>query len=125
MLRLLLGVDDDASTFRGFDVEKALAQIRCPDRFVKNTNLKRPAEDLAEGSSAKFCVGTCPSNTYADSDYLALWWIYVLPGSLALVLNLSAMACLALKEMAASRPAAGRMKSTDPDTVLLIRLSAV
>jgi hypothetical protein len=114
---------DDASTFRGFDVEKALAQIRCPDRFVKNQN--HPAEDTAEGSSEKLCVGTCPSNAYAHSDYLALWWIYVLPGSLALVLNFAAMACLVLKKMVVSRPAAGRMKSTDADTVLLIRLSAV
>jgi hypothetical protein len=75
--------------------------------------------------SALFHTGTCPSNAYADSDYLALWWIYVLPGSLALVLNVSAMACLALKTTVASRPAADRMKSTDADTVLLIRLSAV
>jgi hypothetical protein len=117
---------DDASTFRGFDVEKALAQIRCPDRFVKNQNLNRPAEkNMAEGSSEKMCVGTCPSNAYADSDYLALWWIYVLPGSLALVLNLSAMACLALKNRVASRPGPSRMKSTDANTVLLIRLSVM
>ncbi len=116
---------DDASTFRGFDVEKALAQIRCPDRFVKNQNLNRPAEDMAEGSSEQLCVGTCPSNAYADSDYVALWWIYVLPGSLALVLNVSALACLALNKMVVSRPAGGRMKSTDANTALLIRLSAV
>jgi hypothetical protein len=48
---------DDASTFRGFDVEKALAQIRCPDRFAKNKNVNRPTMDMAEGSSGKFCVG--------------------------------------------------------------------
>ncbi len=116
---------DDAITLRGFDVEKALVQIRCPDRFVKNQNVNRPAKDTAEGSNENFCVGTCPSNAYADSDYLALWWIYVLPGLLVLVLNLSAMACLALKKMLTSRPAAGRMRRTDANTVLLIRLSAV
>jgi hypothetical protein len=73
------------------NLTKALAQVVCPDRFVKN-----PAATLAEDASDFFCVGTCPSNSYSSSQYWVLWLVFTLPGMFAFVINVSALVSVAL-----------------------------
>jgi hypothetical protein len=84
-------VEQCVSVDPAINLTKALAQVVCPDRFVKN-----PAASLAEDASDLFCVGTCPSNSYSSSQYWILWLVLTLPGMFAFVINVSALVSVAL-----------------------------
>jgi hypothetical protein len=73
------------------NLTKGLTQVMCPDRFVKN-----PASALTEDASDMFCVGTCPSNAYSNSQYWVLWLVFTLPGMFAFFINVSALMSVAL-----------------------------
>jgi hypothetical protein len=104
----------NASRCRSFDdgtisVSKALDEISCPDRFIKNTAV------TMDGSDA-FCVGTCPSNAYSSDERSMLWQFFVIPGMVAFVVNLLALACLRLGT---------HSKRTDVATMMLICLAVM
>jgi hypothetical protein len=98
-----------------FDVSKALDRIdACPNRFLKNDQLNVRTAQARGQPEARFCVGTCPSNAFSDDEYWLLWWVFVIPGVIAFVINASALACLA----------SGILKrgTAEAATLLLIRL---
>jgi hypothetical protein len=90
------------SITKGFEVNTALQFVLCPTLFVKNDQIDAakivPFTRALVSESAlpadvffdnKFCVSPCPSFIFAEADYRLSYWVYVLPGMIAFVLNLS------------------------------------
>jgi hypothetical protein len=93
-----------------FGAEEALVFVSCPDPWVKQAYLdtaqveaslrNAPLQwtdemrdvDTSLPAAAyfdnRFCLSPCPSFAYSSGEYVAIWLCYVLPGMLALVLNL-------------------------------------
>jgi hypothetical protein len=93
------------------DMEKALVQVSCPDRFVKN------AAVVGGGAEAQFCVGHCPSVAYTEHEYWGLWLLYTVPGLTALVFNGGALFCFLSGKV--------NKKNIEGSTLLLIQLGTM
>ena len=92
----------------------SIFQVHCPARFVKNAGASVGGGE----TSSQFCVGTCPSNALVKDEQLVLWCLYVVPGSLAFVVNAAALISMRVAT------ASGTPK-TQATTVMLVRLSVL
>jgi hypothetical protein len=96
------------------NITKALHAVECPSRFLKN-KLATTGGSGKRGS--QFCVGTCPSIAYTETQHWTMYCLYAVPGSCVFVVNVIAVACIALKLVPT--------KSLDPDTNLLVYLASL
>jgi hypothetical protein len=99
---------ESTTSFPAFDAERASAFVTCPRPFVKNhridaTRIAPYTQALTSESALpedvfydnRFCVSPCPSFVFEETDYSLMYWCYVIPGVLALILNLGAFSRMA------------------------------
>jgi hypothetical protein len=129
-----VGEDEDAACFGfastdnsprfegGVDMAKALSNVRCPPRFVKNSHASIAGAGAEETKlSAQFCVGTCPSNATSKDQYAVLWHLYVVPGLVVLLLNAAAL-CGLISGTVLRRNKQGH---SDPTTIMIVGLAVL
>jgi hypothetical protein len=86
----------------GFDASKALQFVSCPEPFIKNEqadpskiapfiNAMVPESDFPPDVfyHNRYCVSPCPSFVFDDAEYRVMYLAYIVPGLLALPINLA------------------------------------
>jgi hypothetical protein len=113
------------------DLEKALVEIACPNRFISNAGVQLVVHDGVEVSnptdtdngalfkaSEMFCVGPCPSIVLTDVQYWALWILHTLPGMVGLSLNMWAVWVFSFGKVP-------RLYRNDQGTIFLVRAASL
>jgi hypothetical protein len=77
-------------TTYAFSIPRALDVIQCPYPFKKNTKASVEGLRTNEGVHSRFCVVSCPTTIYSDTENRVLWAAYVIPGSIATFMNFPA-----------------------------------
>jgi hypothetical protein len=77
-----------------FLMSQAIRFIQCPAPFLKNTKADLASLAANEGVHSKFCIMPCPSFVYSDAGNKIMWFSYVAPGTIALVVNFVATVSL-------------------------------
>jgi len=77
-----------------FSVESTKDVVKCPAPFVHN-----PTADLAgamsnSGLGSQLCIQPCPSFIFTTDENFQMWLSYVVPGCIALGLNVLATLCI-------------------------------
>ncbi len=78
-----------------FLMSQAIRFIQCPAPLMKNTRADLTSLAANEGVHSKFCVMPCPSFVYSDAENKIMWFSYVVPGTIALLVNFVATVFMA------------------------------
>jgi hypothetical protein len=70
-----------------FSIPRALDVIQCPYPFKKNFKANAEGLQTNEGVYSRFCVTSCSTTIYSNSENRIMWAAYAIPGSIAAVMN--------------------------------------